>query len=107
MTAEAEISSPEHITPEHLIRLWDEHEDAGVEFFLEVPVKIKTKAIAKGEFTCPFEIRNMAYEVDNPNSVQLQVCGVFVPWDPVQQLFCNERYCFRIEDMQLNSTLKQ
>lgn len=105
MTAEAETNPPEHITPEHLIRLWQEHEDAGVEFFIEVPVKIKTKAIAKGEFTCPLEIRSILYTVDEPNSIQLQVCGVFVPWDPVQQLFCNERYCFRLEDMQLNSSL--
>jgi hypothetical protein len=100
------MEAPTTLTPAHLIQLWQEHEDAGEDFTIEVPVIVKTKIINKGEFTCTFPISSISYDVDDPeNTVKLKICGVFVPWDPVRKLFCNERYCFDIMNMQLDSKL--
>lgn len=93
------------LTPNHLVQLWEEHEEAGQEFVAEVPVTIKTKTINKGEFTCVLEIQSLAYDVDHPESMALKVCGAFVPWNPERKQFCNDQYCLNLQDINLQSEL--
>jgi len=96
------------MTPEHLIRFWNEQEDNDRTFVCTAPVVCKTAIVGvpNGQYTCEGNITGLSYTVDTPlDTCQIKVFGKWVPWSTQEQAFQDDRY--RIDPNQITYAMEE